>query len=46
MKDTIGDIDFVVASNEAKKIMDYFISMPEIGEILGKGASKSFVPAK
>ncbi len=43
MKDTIGDIDFVVASNEAKKIMDYFISMPEIGEILGKGASKSFV---
>src|SRR6478609_6060516 len=43
MKETIGDIDFVVASNEAKKIMDYFISLPEIGEILGKGASKSFV---
>jgi DNA polymerase (family 10) len=43
MKETIGDIDFVVASNESKKIMDYFISMPEIGEILGRGTSKSFV---
>lgn len=43
MKETIGDIDFVVASNEAKKIMDYFISMPEIDEILGRGTSKSFV---
>lgn len=43
MKETIGDIDFVVASNEAKKIMDYFISMPEIHEVLGKGASKTFV---
>ena len=43
MKETVGDIDFVVASNESKKIMDYFISMPEIGEILGKGTSKSFV---
>jgi DNA polymerase (family 10) len=43
MKETIGDIDFVVASNEAKKIMDYFISIPEIHEVLGKGASKTFV---
>jgi DNA polymerase (family 10) len=43
MKETVGDIDFVVASNESKEIMDYFISMPEIGEILGKGTSKSFV---
>src|SRR5215831_6524563 len=43
MKETIGDIDFVVASNEAKKIIDYFISMQEISEILGKGTSKSFV---
>jgi DNA polymerase (family X) len=43
MKETIGDIDFVVASNEAKKIMDYFISMPEIHEVLGKGTSKTFV---
>ena len=30
MKETIGDIDFVVASNEAEKVMDYFVSMPEI----------------
>ena len=46
MKETIGDIDFVVASNEAEKIMDYFVSMPEIDEILGKGESKTFCTAK
>jgi len=43
MKETIGDIDFVVTSNDAEKVMDYFVSMPEIDEVLGMGASKTFV---
>ena len=29
MKETIGDIDFVVISNDAEKVMDYFVSMPK-----------------
>ena len=43
MKETIGDIDFVVVSNDAEKVMDYFVSMPEIDEVLGRGESKTFV---
>lgn len=43
MKETVGDIDFVVASNDVEKVMDYFVSMPEIDEVLGKGSTKTFV---
>ena len=43
MKETIGDIDFVVATNESQKVMDYFVSMPEIDEVLGRGTTKTFV---
>lgn len=43
MKETVGDIDFVVACNDVEKVMDYFVSMPEIDEVLGKGSTKTFV---
>jgi DNA polymerase (family X) len=46
MKETIGDIDYliVVASDgDSTKVMDYFASMPEIAEVIGKGQSKTFV---
>ncbi len=43
MKETVGDIDFVVASNNVEKIIDHFISMPEIDEVLSKGSVKTFV---
>jgi DNA polymerase (family 10) len=42
MKETVGDIDFVVASNNLK-VIDHFISMPEVAEILSKGSTKAFV---
>jgi DNA polymerase (family X) len=43
MKETVGDIDFVVASNNVEKVIDYFISMPEIDEVLRRGSTKTFV---
>jgi DNA polymerase (family X) len=43
MKETIGDIDYVVSSDDPGKVMDYFGTMPEVEEILGKGQSKTFV---
>jgi DNA polymerase (family 10) len=43
MKETVGDIDFVVVSSNAKKVMDYFVSMSEIEGVLGKGTTKTFV---
>jgi DNA polymerase (family 10) len=43
MKETIGDIDYIVSSDNLEKVMDYFVTMPEVEEILGKGQSKTFV---
>jgi DNA polymerase (family X) len=43
MKETVGDIDYVVVSDSPKKVMDYFVEMPEVDEVLGKGPSKTFV---
>ena len=43
MKETIGDIDFVVASDRVERVIDYFVSMKEIAEVLGRGPTKTFV---
>jgi DNA polymerase (family X) len=43
MKETVGDIDYVVVSDSPEKVMDYFVKMPEVDEILSRGPSKSFV---
>ncbi|HEX5892657.1 MAG TPA: DNA polymerase/3'-5' exonuclease PolX [Nitrososphaeraceae archaeon] len=43
MKETVGDIDYVVVSDSPQTVMDYFVEMPEVGEVFGKGPSKTFV---
>ncbi|MFH0852435.1 MAG: helix-hairpin-helix domain-containing protein, partial [bacterium] len=45
MKETIGDIDILVACPERsrKGVMDYFCSMPEVEKVLAKGETKSSV---
>src|SRR5919108_3902306 len=43
MKETIGDVDFVVASNQVERVTDYFVSMQEIAEVLSRGPTKTFV---
>jgi DNA polymerase (family X) len=43
MKETIKDIDFLVVSDEPDKVIESFINMSEVKEILGKGSSKAFV---
>jgi len=43
MKETIGDIDILVASSQAEKIMDVFVTLPMVREVLAKGATKSSV---
>lgn len=46
MKETIGDVDYlVVVANDSTPeiVMDYFASMPEVSEVIGKGPSKTFV---
>ena len=43
MKETIGDIDILVVSSKPKKVMDFFVNMPEVVHIYGKGRAKSMV---
>lgn len=43
MKETIGDADFLVISNESAKVMNFFTSMPDVVHIYSKGPTKSMV---
>ncbi len=46
MKESIGDADLLVASDESNKVMDVFTSMPEVAYVHTKGTSKSTVRLK
>ncbi len=52
MKETIGDVDILVVFKgkqeeiKTKKIMDFFVSMPEVIKVLGKGSTRSSVRTK
>ena len=42
-KETIGDIDILVTSNDSKKVMDAFIKFPQVQTVLAKGLTKTSV---
>jgi DNA polymerase (family 10) len=46
MKETIGDVDFLVISKNPQKVMDFFVSLPGIIKIWGKGTTKASVRMK
>ncbi|MBI4101440.1 MAG: DNA polymerase III, partial [Candidatus Nealsonbacteria bacterium] len=46
LKETIGDVDFLVISRNPKPIMDFFVSQPGVIKIWGKGATKASVRLK
>jgi DNA polymerase (family 10) len=46
MKETIGDVDILVTTKNPKKIMDFFVSLPGIIKIWGKGPTKSSIRMK
>ncbi len=46
MKETIGDVDFLVISNDPEKVMDFFVSLPGVVKVWGKGSTKSSVRMK
>ncbi|MBU1974423.1 MAG: nucleotidyltransferase domain-containing protein, partial [Nanoarchaeota archaeon] len=39
-KETIGDLDFLVVSNEPGKVMKLFTALPDIKRVLAKGTTK------
>jgi len=46
MKETIGDIDILVSGKNGKKIVDYFIKMPNVIQVLASGETKGSVILK
>ncbi|MFH1180882.1 MAG: DNA polymerase/3'-5' exonuclease PolX [bacterium] len=42
-KETIGDVDFLAISRKPKPIMDFFVSLPGVVRVWGKGLTKTSV---
>ena len=42
-KETIGDVDILIASQKPEKIMKTFVSFPQVREVLAEGPTKSSV---
>jgi DNA polymerase (family 10) len=43
MKETIGDVDFLVISKNPGPVMDFFVSLPGVIKVWGKGTTKASV---
>jgi DNA polymerase (family 10) len=41
--ETVGDLDFIVASNDPDSVMDWFVKQPHVSEITARGQTKSSV---
>jgi DNA polymerase (family 10) len=42
-KETIGDVDFLVVSKNPTKVMDFFVALPGVEKVWGKGGTKASV---
>lgn len=43
MKETIGDADFLIVSENPKRVMEFFVSMREVVRVIGEGETKTSV---
>ncbi|HJU79003.1 MAG TPA: DNA polymerase/3'-5' exonuclease PolX, partial [Nitrososphaeraceae archaeon] len=43
MRETIGDIDILISTDQPEEVIEFFVSMPEVQEIKRKGKTKAFV---
>jgi len=46
MRETIGDVDILVTTKNPKKVIDFFVSLPEIVKVWGRGPTKSSIKVK
>ena len=42
-KETVGDLDFLIISEQPEKVMNAFTSLPDVKEVLAKGKTKSSI---
>lgn len=45
-RETVGDVDILVACNEGKAVMEKFVQYPEVSGVLAKGPTKTSVVMK
>ena len=43
MRDTVGDLDILVASRDPSAVMDVFVKQPRIHRVLGRGSTKASI---
>jgi DNA polymerase (family 10) len=43
LKETVGDLDFIVASSDPELVMDWFVGQEDVQEVTAHGATKSSV---
>jgi DNA polymerase (family 10) len=43
MRETIGDIDLLIAAEEADPVMDVFVALDQVAEVIARGPTKSSV---
>lgn len=43
MRETVGDLDLLVAAEDSSSIMDAFTNLPEVFQVIGSGKTKSSV---
>jgi DNA polymerase (family 10) len=43
MKETIGDVDFLVVSDKPSEVAEFFVSMPDVIQVIEKGKTKSAI---
>ncbi len=43
MRDTVGDLDILVASKDPSAVMDVFVKQPRIHRVLGRGPTKASI---
>jgi len=42
-REDIGDIDILVSSTKAEAVMEFFTTMPEVADVIGRGETKSSI---
>ncbi len=45
-RETVGDVDILIISKKPEKVMDFFVSFPEVVKIWGKGKTKASIRMK
>jgi DNA polymerase (family X) len=43
MRETIGDLDFLVAADDPQPVMDHFVALPVVAEVIARGLTKASV---